>query len=297
MDVGRAGVASRCRRCGHAFFPGKSLRFVTFASDHRLWWHQSDEIELGSNLLALAQSTRRLLEQLASWGRDGSEESIGKLVAVGRKATGDEAAAAEGLALLAASQEPGAQRSAPEASVHCHPSCRGHSSFSYISCKLDVNTLRGLQRATSFQFSPCFADNTDGTFQLTGVWATSFCLLMTATRTQGCRQSVAIGSIPLVVQSGGLCFEVTVHDMVASGSEVYVKRPSAIAGAVLVSASAAGRPSAIAGVVIVPRLRRKPRWRQHLDGCRGTRAARVRAEYPKPEVKRNSGRSGEGRVS
>ena len=35
-----------------------------------------------------------------------------------------------------------------------------------------------------------------------------------ATRTQGCRQSVAIGSNPLVPQSGGLYFEVTVDDMV-----------------------------------------------------------------------------------
>lgn len=63
----------------------------------------------------LAQSSWRLLGQLASWGRDGSEECIEKLIAVGRKATGEEAAAAVGLALLAASQEPGAQRSAPEA--------------------------------------------------------------------------------------------------------------------------------------------------------------------------------------
>ena len=41
-----------------------------------------------------------------------------------------------------------------------------------------------------------------------------------------------------------------------------------------------GAPFREAGAVIVPRLRRYPRWWQQLDGCRGTRAARVRAEYP-----------------
>ena len=40
--------------------------------------------------------------------------SIEKLIAVGRKATGEEAAAAADVAFLAASQGPGPQRSAPK---------------------------------------------------------------------------------------------------------------------------------------------------------------------------------------
>ena len=102
--------------------------------------------------------------------------------------------------------------------------------------------------------------------------ATSLCLLMTATRTRGCRQSVAIRSIPSVPQIGGLCFEVTVNDMVDEAVGSPGKAPFRECKGSPRSASAAGRPSA---------MREQLSFRVcGLDGCRGTRAARVRAEYP-----------------
>ena len=57
-----------------------------------------------SNALA-AQSTSRLLRQLASSRRDETEDSLEKLLAVGREATGNEAAAAVDLAVLAETHE------------------------------------------------------------------------------------------------------------------------------------------------------------------------------------------------
>ena len=95
------------------------------SEQHRWVWGALESrpgVDVAATSSSLLNRTWRPLGQLASWRRDGSEEFIETLVAVGRKVTEDEAAAAVNLALLAASQEPGAQRSAPEASVHCHRS-------------------------------------------------------------------------------------------------------------------------------------------------------------------------------
>ena len=206
--------------------------------------------------------------------------SIEKLIAVGRKATGDEAAAAVSLAVLAASQEPGAQRSAPEVSVHCHRSPpMGTLHYVHLfqksmsipsedhSERHHSNSRRVSHTAKMEPFSS----------QVCG--AVPLCLMMTATRTQGCRQSVVMGSIPLVSQSGSLCFEGHRgrHGR-RVGRRVSVNRPSPIAGAVLVRRLRGGA---------LPRC-----WGSYLS-------ASVAVSWMGPAagwMQRKPGRSDEGRV-
>ena len=112
--------------------------------------------------------------------------------------------------------------------------------------------------------------------------ATSLCLRRTATRTQSCRESVAIGSIPLVPQSGGFCFEVTVDDKVDERVERLQETPFRVAGAGL---SRVLRRGALPRCGSSHRSRGcggSPEGGQQLDGRGGTRAASEEGRVSRP---------------
>ena len=142
----------------------------------------------------------------------------------------------------------------------------------YISFEFDVNILQRLQRTTSFQFAPCFPDNKDGAFQLTGVWS-----------------HITLSGEHANADLSTVCFNWSHIVEVSASSSPWTTRSRSVEGPLEKSfrdrgsrsplASAAGRPSAMREAVTVPRLRRWPRRWQQLDGCRGTRAALRRVAY------------------
>jgi len=66
------------------------------------------EAELGTTARNMTQATWRLLGQLAAWGGEEYGDCVDRLVAIGRKVPGEEAAAALGLALAASTSDPAA---------------------------------------------------------------------------------------------------------------------------------------------------------------------------------------------
>mmetsp|Transcript_67517 Transcript_67517/g.162040 ORF Transcript_67517/g.162040 Transcript_67517/m.162040 type:complete len:1938 (+) Transcript_67517:91-5904(+) len=70
--------------------------------------------ELSTSARDLAQSSWRLLGQLAAWGGPGSEECIQRLIAIGRHTPGEEALTALGLAIVSASLDPASTASSSQ---------------------------------------------------------------------------------------------------------------------------------------------------------------------------------------
>ena len=138
--------------------------------------------------LSLLQRAPRSVDLASSWTagmtRDGSEKSIEKLIAVGRKATGDEGSSRRGIGILGCFAGARSTAFSTKASVHCHRSCRRHPSF--------FTSPSNSMSIPSEVYSDRHCSNSHHAFQTA---------------------KMEPFSIPLVPQSGGLCFEVTVGDM------------------------------------------------------------------------------------